>query len=451
MILHRDSPSAPEDNQRAPDSPKSDSSDVRGQDCATEPLPPAPPPAQNLFRSTVEQKTQTTGFRSGPLREANVGVPGPFDKTGFGDEPSRPAQHDQNDRNCLNSSGNALSDDQTSNKHRQNVNTSVELYKGMEVWSIEPTIRRAADHNGYDIEWVMQSLELSLSEFEVETRRFRRLFWQKKQSVSEQLANLSQHERYVLEYFLTEVHSDFPGKCSVKSIKFVKMRPAKEPITRMPWRGIHVLVEVMDAAGKDRRSSYNSKPLFQSRPHGLFGVRQPRSGPFEFGGGQPQSGDLGFRDGQPQSGLFGAHQPQFRIIKPEPRAKMPSLLHVRPRREERDRIRFRPEWEQAQSQHDLSPDSLSSGSDAGDVPGRATSPIHSQLHRRRSHSSAGANARTEIPDAPAPLSEEAESGVLLSSDYGYVTSADPTSEEHAAEPSQRIIDELLAKYTTIYS
>lgn len=498
----------------------------------------------------------TTGFRSGV--KADISVPGPFKTTGLGDKPTRPAQYHQNDRNSLNRSGSALSDEQNSNRHQQTVDISVELSKGMEVWSIEPTIRRAADHNGYDIEWVMHSLELSPSEYKVESRGFRRPFWQKKQSVSKQLANLSQHERYVLEYFLTEVHSDFSGECSIKSIKFVKMRPAKEPITRMPWRGIHVLVEISDAAGEDRRSSYNSNPPFQSRPHGFFRVRQPRSRPFEFSGGQHQSGGNafvanqapfgGFGAGQrqsggsafgagqrqslfgsapPQSGLFGAGQRQslfgsgpqqsglfgggqsqslfgggqpqprlfggghhqdihsprtnnaltddkvrddtidevmpvkhyrsyerrrpLRIVETEPRMEMLSDLRLSPRKEERRRTLFEHEWERTQSRHDLSLDSLSSGSDAGDVPGRATPPIHSPFHRNQSYSLRPANTRTEIPDAPAPLSEEAESGELQSGEMGYDALEDPMSEEHAAEPSQRIIDELLAKYTTIYS
>lgn len=528
MILHRESPSAPQDNQRAPKSPTLDSSDFRSQDGATEPLPPGPPLAHNLFHGTADRfasqndvpTNPTTGFRSGPLREVDVGVPGRFSTTGFGDERTQPAQYDQNDRNFSNSSGSALSNDTNSNKHRQTVDISSELSKSMEVWSIEPMIRRAEDHNGYDIEWVMHCLQLSPSEFKDESRRFRRPFWQKKQSVREQFANLSQQERYVLERFQTEAYSDFPGHFSMKNMKFVKMRPAKEPITRMPWRGIHVLVERTDAAVKDRRSAYYSKPLFPSRPHRMFGGGQPQSGLFGvrqpqsrlFGVRQPRSGLFG--GGQPQSSRFGGGQPQSvhvppdsnasmhnhipypgehhripsmnfqgpqyhpiihphndradeirpgkgsvprnirhyerqrpsRIIETEPRTGMPS--HLRLRREARDRT---------QSLHDLSSDSRSSGSDFGD-----RNIIHCMRHapacsdgdmserRKKMAELYTVKSRTENADAPAPHSEEAEAEEMQNSDMVDEAGEAPTSEELAAEPSVRIIDELLAKYTTIY-
>lgn len=540
MSLHSDSPSAPQDNQRTPESPTLDSSIVRSQDGATEPLPPGSPLAHDLFHGTVDRfasrndmpTNPKTSFRSGTPREANVGVPGPFNTTRFDDEPTRPVQYDQNDRSFSNSSGSALSNDQSSNKHRQAVDKSSEPSKSMEVWSIEPLIRRAEDHNGYDIEWVMHCLQLSPSEFEVESRGFRRPFWQKKQSIREQFANLSQQERYVIERFQTEAYSDFPGHFTMKSMKFVKMRPAKEPITRMPWRGIHVLIERTDAAVKDRRSAYYSKPLFPSRPNIAFGAGQPPSGLFHtshpqsslFGVRKPQSGLFGesqpqsglFGGGQPQSGLFGGGQPQSvhdppvsnvsmrnhipppprhygqpsvafhgpqdhplihrhndttdkirpmkgsvpldeqhyqrqapsRIIETEPRTGMPSYLRQRKRAHRTQRL------------DDLSLDVLSSLSSVGDR----------HQKRRGEHPQAFANLLrsahvrtidypTEDGDAPGRLSKEAEAEeeeadedvLMRGNEMEDDTAEDPTSEKLAAEPSLRIIDELLAKYTTIYS
>ncbi len=265
---HKSPHSAPKDHQPAPSSPTLDSNDVHSQNCETEPSPPAPPSIHTSIHSTVDRclsqdrkKTiPITGFRSSPLREADEALPGPLDTTGFGDEPTQPAQHDQNDPNLANRSSNALSNDQNLNEHRQAVDDSSELSKSMQVWMIEPTISKAEDHNGYDIRWYKYILPLSLSEFKDESRDFRRHFWQKKKSLREQFANLSHQERHVLHYFLNEGKSGIPGDpvtITMKSIKFMKMRPAREPITRMPWRCIHVLIED-DAAVEDRHSTRDS-------------------------------------------------------------------------------------------------------------------------------------------------------------------------------------------------
>ena len=54
----------------------------------------------------------------------------------------------------------------------------------------------------------------------------------------------------------------------------------------------------------------------------------------------------------------------------------------------------------------------------------------------------------EVPEGPTSLSEEEE---MQNSGIEDETAEDPTSEELSAETSRRIIDDLLAKYTTIYS
>lgn len=83
------------------------------------------------------------------------------------------------------------------------------------------------------------------------------------------------------------------------------------------------------------------------------------------------------------------------------------------------------------------------------VVGRSPVSLRERPNRRQSHFSSGANFRSEGPEAPAPLSEDA--GYMQSSELEDKTAEDPTSEELSAEASQRIIDDLLAKYTTIYS
>jgi len=517
---HKSPHSAPKDHQPAPSSPTLDSNDVHSQNCETEPSPPAPPSIHTSIHSTVDRclsqdrkKTiPITGFRSSPLREADEALPGPLDTTGFGDEPTQPAQHDQNDPNLANRSSNALSNDRNLNKHRQAVDDSSELSKSMQVWMIEPTISKAEDHNGYDIRWYKYILPLSLSEFKDESRDFRRHFWQKKKSLREQFANLSHQERHVLHYFLNEGKSGIPGDpvtITMKSIKFMKMRPAREPITRMPWRCIHVLIED-DAAVEDRHSTRDTdewqrihprpphrqmlepfqppRPRYDAQHHAQYLPHQQIQGHIPVAARhhshEPQLGyprhqhlldhhphhDLGdeifpVEDFVPREEYYQVQLPP-KPIEIEPRARMPTRLHQRSRARGRSLRRRSP-----------SSDSLSSGSERSDrhqsghgrrasvysddesfrdptperrvVVGRSPVSLRERPNRRQSHFSSGANFRSEGPEAPAPLSEDA--GYMQSSELEDKTAEDPTSEELSAEASQRIIDDLLAKYTTIYS
>jgi len=475
VISHNNPHSAPKDNQRAPDLPTLDSSDIRGQDCATEPLPPTTPSTHTTIRSTVDPFASRNdkptipipGFSSSPRREADEALLGPLDTTGFDDEPTQSAQHDQKDPNLVNRSRNALSNDQNPNKHRQAVDDSSKLSESMQVWIIEPIISKAEDHNGYDIWWERHLLPLSPSEFKLvsrDFRDFRRSFWQKKKTISEQFADLSKYERYVLEYFLNKGKlGALPGNTSIRSVKLMKMQPAREPITQMPWRGIHVLVERTDLMVP---SALKLHAHAQPQHHV---VNRPYHDPGEE---NAHFEELVAQDHRLHPGILPP-----RIMETKPRARMP------PHRLQRSGARGR-----TQSRHDWSSDSLFSENDVGDrysplcpaddgfgfqhaawgVPTRSGSgfagidvgdrhqsgrgghpPVCSDDDSFYSpHAKADLATVNEVPEDPTSLSEEEE---MQNSGIEDETAEDPMSEELSAETSRRIIDDLLAKYTTIYS
>jgi len=440
---HKNPHSAPKDHQPALSSPTLNSSDVHSQKCETEPPPPAPPSIQTTIHSTVDRclsqdrkkKISTPISQSGPLREAHVAMPYPLSATGSGDKPTQSAQHDQNVQDLTNRSGGALSNDKNSSKHRQAVDNSSELSESKQVWMIEPIISKAEDHNGYDIWWERYLLPLSPSEFRDRSRDFRRSFWQKKKSVSEQFAKLSKQERYVLEYFLNKGKlGALPGNTLIKTIKLMKMQPAREPITGMPWRGIHVLVERTDTA---------MPASVVTHRHELHAHAQPQHQSVNRPYHDPGEENVRFEELVAQDHRLHQEIDLPRILETEPRKRM------LPHRLQRSGARG-----ETQSRHDWSSDSLFSGNDVGDRhhSSRGGHPPESSdedMFDEPQDADAEPDSVTEDSDAPVSCIEAA--GEMQNSEMEDKTAEDPTSEELSAEASQRIIDDLLAKYTTIYS
>jgi len=307
----------------------------------------------------------------------------------------------------------------------------------------------------------------------------------------------------------------------------MKMRPAREPITRMPWRCIHVLVETVPAM-EDRSSTYSDeRQIFHSRPHNSFERRRPHrvhDPPFSNVSMHNEIHPQPQYHHQPSIDFHGRQYSYFKhphhttddhttddhttddhttddhttddhttddeivsveefmshtdhhdqvqlpphIIEAEPRARIPP--HPRQRSSARGR---------SHSQHSSKSNLRFSRSGSGDRPqsghGRRVSAYSNndifqevrrnrrviversvprrekRPSRRRTPFSTGTNIRTEVPKAPAPLSEDVRDMQDSKFENEEQSAGDPRSEGFSAEASQRVIDELLAKYTTILS
>ncbi|KAL8769570.1 MAG: hypothetical protein Q9209_004502 [Squamulea sp. 1 TL-2023] len=108
-----------------------------------------------------------------------------------------------------------------------------------ECWIVTPVMSESEIERGYDLRWWRWTALTNSAKLNTPQRRIRRLFQWRSDDPLRQTARMTHMERKVVDDW---VESD-EDVIQVTRITFLKMKPPREPITQMPWRAIEVIVE----------------------------------------------------------------------------------------------------------------------------------------------------------------------------------------------------------------